>query len=192
MNRMVTKDDTRQGRPVAYSTVAFAIIILLSFTPGLHAADSPVLMILEHVEANAKIETKIETKSGLIASPFKGKPQEKWSIRPGEALTAESRPGERVVNFFQGTGIQSTLLFIVRVRYFQNSEGKWVPQFQLNEEPLVVRGKDGRWKPLTTIHGVPNLIVQTGTALPNAEGYSTALELGFTTGATPIDAWQVQ
>jgi hypothetical protein len=80
----------------------------------------------------------------------------------------------------------------VRVRYFQNSEVKWVPQFQLNEEPLVVRGKDGRWKPLTTIHGVPNLIVQTGTALPNAEGYSTALELGFTTGATPIDAWQVQ
>jgi hypothetical protein len=171
--------------------VAF-VIILLSFALGLHAADAPVLMILEHVEAKEKIETKIETKGGVVISPVKDKPQAKWSIRAGEALTAESRPGERAVNFFQGSGIQSSLLFIVRVRYFQNSAGQWVPQFQLNEEPLVVRGKDGRWKPLTTIQGVPSLIVQTGSTLPNAEGYSAALELGFTTGTASIDAWQVR
>jgi len=190
MNRIVAEDATRQGRPVSYSMVAF-VIILMSFAPGLHAADAPVLMILEHKEADKKVETKIETKDGLVASPVKGKPREQWIIRPGDTLASAARPGERIVNFYQGSGIQSMLLFIVKVRYFPDSEGRWLPQFQLNEEPLVVReGK--RWKPLTTVQGIPNLIVQTGTALPNAEGYSVSLELGFTTGATSIDAWVVQ
>jgi len=96
------------------------------------------------------------------------------------------------VNFYKlGLG-ESTLLFIVRVRYYQNQDGKWVSHFQLNEEPLVMRGADGKWQPLTIIQGVPSLIMQTGTALPNAEGYAASLELGFTTGAMPIDAWLVQ
>lgn len=187
----VVKDGLGAPRQVALAVFALTVL-MFGFAPALHAASAPVLMILEHSEANEKIETKIETKGGLVDSPVKGKPQEKWTIRAGEALTVESRPGERAINFFQGSDIQIRLLFIVKVRYFQTSEGTWVPQFQLNEEPLVVRGKDGRWKPLTTIHGVPSLIVQTGTALPNAEGYSASLELGFTTGATSIDAWQVQ
>jgi hypothetical protein len=34
--------------------------------------------------------------------------------------------------------------------------------------------------------------VQSGSALPNAEGYATSLELGFTTGGLSIDAWVVQ
>jgi len=186
----VVKDGLGAPRQVASVVIALSVL-LFGLAPAPHAASAPVLMILEHVEANEKIETKIEIKDGLVASPVTGKPQQKWIIRAGETLTAASRPGERAVNFFQGTGIQSTLLFIVRVRYFQTREGKWVPQFQLNEEPLVVReGK--RWKPLTTVQGIPNLIVQTGTALPNAEGYSAALELGFTTGATSIDAWLIQ
>ena len=190
MNRIVAKDHARRGRPVSYSTVAF-VIMLLSFAPGLHAADAPVLMILEHKEADKKVETKIAAEGGLVASPVKGKPRDRWIIRPGDALASASRPGERAVNFYQGSGIQSMLLFIVKVRYFPDSEGKWLPQFQLNEEPLVVRvGK--RWKPLTTVQGIPNLIVQTGTALPNAEGYSASLEIGFTTGAASIDAWLVQ
>jgi len=187
----VVKDGLGAPRQVVLAVSALTVL-MFGFVPFLHAASEPVLMILEHVEAKEKIETKIETKGGVVISPVKDKPQAKWSIRAGEALTTETRPGERAVNFFQRSGIQSSLLFIVRVRYFQNSAGQWVPQFQLNEEPLVVRGKDGRWKPLTTIQGVPSLIVQTGSALPNAEGYSAALELGFTTGTASIDAWQVQ
>lgn len=191
MRGSTLRDGHEAPRPVALAAIAL-IVLALGLASAPRAASAPVLMILEHTEANEKIQTKIETKGGLVESPVKGKPQPKWIIRAGEELAAESRPGERVVNFFQGSGVQSTLLFIVQVRYYQDREGKWVPQFQLNEQPLVARGKDGRWKPLTAIQGVPSLIVQTGSALPNAEGYSASLELGFTTGATSIDAWQVQ
>ena len=164
---------------------------LLGFAPGAYAADS-VLLMLEHTEDAKAVQTNIEVKSGVVESKDKGKPREKWIIRAGEAIQSETRPGDRAVNFYKITGRESTLLFIVKARYFQRDDGKWVPQFQLNEEPLVMRGPDGRWKPLTVIQGVPSLMVQTGTVLPNAEGYVASLELGFTTGPTSIDAWIVR
>ena len=179
-----------QGRRSSAAAVV-AAMLLMSFTSVLHAASTPVLMLLEHTQAGKQIQTKIEVKDGLVASPDKGKPRAQWIIRAGDALKAGSRPGDRTVNFYQSAGTQSTLLFIVKVRYYQNSEGRWVPQFVLNEEPLVIR-KNGRWQPLTTVQGAPSLIVQTGTALPNAEGYFSSLEFGITTGATSIDAWVVQ
>lgn len=166
--------------------------LLLGFAPGLHAAKPPVLMLLEYIQDGKVVQTKIELKSGVVESKDKGKPRDKWLIRAGDAIKSDTRPGERAVNFYKTSGGESTLLFIVKARYFQNNDGKWVPQFQLNEEPLVMRGADGKWKPLTVIQGVPSLIVQTGTALPNAEGYVASLELGFTTGGMPIDAWVVQ
>lgn len=168
-------------------------IFLLGFTPALQAAKPPVLMLLEHVADDGKaVQTKIELKSGVVQSKDKGKPRAKWIVRAGDAFASAVRPGDRAASFYQTTGGGNTLLFIVQARYFQRDDGKWVPRFQLNEEPLVMRGPDGRWKPLTTIQGVPSLIVQTGSALPNAEGYAAALELGFTVGAMPIDAWVVQ
>jgi hypothetical protein len=173
------------------SVTLILMTLLLGFAPGLHAANT-VLMLLEHTEDGKAVQTKIEVKSGAVESKDKGKLREKWIIRAGEIVSSETRPGNRTVNFYKATDRESTLLFVVKARYFQNNDGKWVPQFQLNEEPLVMRGPDGRWKPLTVIQGVPSLIVQSGTALPNAEGYVASLELGFTTGAMPIDAWLVQ
>ncbi len=174
-------------RPAAIALMT----LLLGIAPALHAANT-VLMLLEHSEDGQAVQTGIEVKSGVVESKDKGKPREKWIIRAGEAVSSETRPGDRVVNFYKTTGGESILLFIVKARYFQRDDGKWAPQFQLNEEPLVMRGPDGKWKPLTVIQGVPSLIVQTGTALPNAEGYVASLELGFNTGSMPIDAWLVQ
>lgn len=173
------------------AAVVVAAILLMSFISVLHAASTPVLMLLEHTEAGKQIQTKIEVIDGLVVSPDKGKPQTKWIIRAGDALKSGSRPGDRSVNFYQIAGTQSTLLIIVKVRYYQNATGQWVPQFLLNDEPLVIR-KNGRWLPLTSVQGVPSLIVQTGAALPNAEGYFPSLEFGMTTGATSIDAWLVR
>ncbi len=190
MIRHIVKQCCARERETVAATIALTIF-LIGFTPILPAASVPVLMILEHVEGDKRIATKIETKDGPATSPQKGKPQQKWFIRAGEAIQSASRPVERTVTFYKGTGIESTPLFLIKVRYYLNSEGRWVPQFQLNEEPLVV-WKNGRWQPLTTIQGVPSLIVQSGTALPNAEGYSSSLELGFTTGTTTIDAWLIQ
>jgi len=186
---------THHGFAQGWRGSAAAVIVaalLMSFMPALHAASTPVLMLLEHTQAGKPIQTKIELKAGLVASPDKGKPQAKWIIRAGNALKSEVQPGDRTVNFYQSTGIQqSSLLFIVKVRYYQYAAGRWLPRFLLNEEPLVIR-KDGGWQPLNSVQGVASLIEQTGTALPNAEGYFPSLEFGMTTGAISIDAWLVQ
>ena len=166
--------------------------LLLGFAPGVHAAKLPVLMLLEHSEAGKAVQAKIELKSGIVPSKDKGTPHDKWIIRAGDAIDTETRPGDRAVNFYQISGGTSTLLFIVKARYYQNDNGTWTPRFQLNEEPLVMRGPGGQWVPLTMIQGTPSLIVQSGTALPNADGYAASLELGFTVGGMPIDAWVVQ
>jgi len=175
-------------RPAAVALMT----LLLGIAPGLQAAKAPVLLLLEHAEAGKAVQTKIEIKGGLVQSKDKGKARDRWAIRAGDAISSDTRPGDRAVSFYKlGLG-ESTQLFVVKARYYQIPNGKWVPQFQLIEEPLVMRGPDGGWQPLTVIQGVPSLIMQTGTALPNAEGYAASLELGFTTGPLPIDAWIVQ
>jgi hypothetical protein len=192
MNQNTGWSRLAQGRRAGLAVAAMALSVFLTgFSLNPFSSSTPVLMLLEHTEAGKQIQTKIEVKDGLVASPDKGKPQAKWIIRAGDALKAGSQPGDRTVNFYQSAETQSTLLFIVKVRYFQNGTGQWVPLFQLDEEPLVIR-INGRWQPLTTTQGVSSLIVQTGTALPNAEGYFPSLEFGITTGATSIDAWLVQ
>lgn len=175
-----------------HRTALALAVVLLAFVPGTQAAKPTILMLLEYIEVGKIIQTKIELKSGVVESKNKGKPHDKWLIRAGDAIQSEIRPGDRAVNFYKITGGENTLLFIVKARYFQRDDGKWVPQFQLNEEPLVMLGPGGKWVPLTVIQGVPSLIVQSGSALPNAEGYVASLELGFTTSAMPIDAWVVQ
>ena len=190
MTERVARHGLAQGRRRSVAAIV-AAMLLMSFASMLHAASTPVLMLLEHTQAGKPIQTKIELKAGLVASPDKGKPQTTWIIRAGDALKSPTQPAERSIGFYQGMGNQSTLLFVIKVRYYQNRTGQWLPQFLLNEEPLVIR-KNGRWQPLTSVQGVPSLIVQTGTELPNAEGYFPSLEFGMTTGATSIDAWLVQ
>ena len=165
-------------------------LLLLVFVPTAQAAT--VLMLLEHAEGGKAVQTEIGIKSGMVEAKDKGKPRDHWVLRPGEAIKSASQPADHAVSFYKITGGTNTLVFIVKVRYFQNDKGKWAPQFQLNEEPLVVRGANGRWIPYTAIQGAPGLIVQTGNVMPNAYGYLSSIELGFTVGAMPIDAWMVQ
>lgn len=180
------------GRRAGLAVAAMALsVFLMGFSLNPFSSSKPVLMLLEHTQDGKPVQTPVELKAGLATSPEKGKPQAKWIIRAGDAFKAGPRPDDRSVNFYQGAGTHFNLLFIVKVRYYQNGTGRWVPQFLINEEPLVIR-QDGRWQPLTTVQGVPNLIVQTGSALPNAEGYFPSLEFSMSTGAMSIDAWQVQ
>ena len=87
-----------QGRRSSAAAVV-AAMLLMSFSSVLHAASTPVLMLLVHTQAGKQIQTKIEVKDGLVASPDKGKPRAQWIIRAGDALKAGSRPGDRAVNF---------------------------------------------------------------------------------------------
>ena len=181
-----------QGRRVGLAVAAMALSVFLTgFSLNPFSSSAPVLMILAHAEAGNLIKTEIAATIGASVSPETNKPQQQWLIGSGETTTSGGRPADRTVKFYKGTSTEGILLFIVKVRYFPGENGGWVPQYQIDEEPLVVR-KNGSWQPLTSIQGVPSLIVQTGTALPNAEGYFTSLQFGFTTGPTSIDAWTVQ
>jgi hypothetical protein len=192
MNQNAGWNRLAQGRRAVLAVAAMALSVFLTgFSLNPFASSTPALMLLEHTQDGKPVQTRIEVKDGLVISPDKGKPRDKWIIRAGDALKSEVRPGDRSVGFYRGVDNQSTLLFVVKVHYYLNSDGRWVPQFQINEEPVVIR-LNGRWQPLSTSQGIAGQIALTGTALPNAEGYFTSLEFGFTSGPASIDAWQVQ
>ncbi len=148
-------------------------------------------MLLEHMENGERISTKIEAVPDLKASPHAGKGQLSFAILPGDALEAKLRPKDRTVHLFRKVGLQYVALCVISVRYFRNRDTKWLPHFQLNQEPLFVR-KNKRWVPLTTVKGIATMIVLTSSTLPNAEGYYPSLEFGLTTGLTFIDSWVVR
>ncbi len=153
--------------------------------------EPPPLLVLQYINGGRAVEVPVPYRAGLALSPERGRPAQRWRILPGERLRSERRPSDRAVSLYQGVGPELQLLGIVYVRYYRDEEGRWTPRFQLYEEPLVVR-RAGRWQPYTTARGTPLLIVQTGTSLPNAEGYSAMLEFGFSAGQVTIDAWQVR
>lgn len=151
-------------------------------------AAAPILLTLEPA-AEAKI-IKIETTAGAHESKERGAAA-KWKVLPGDALGTAERPAPRVVELYGGQGADRALVCRIVVAYFKNDRDRWAPHFRLDEEPLVIR--DGnRFKPLLTVRGMPTLLVQSGGALPNAEGYAPTLEFGLTTGPLAIDFWIVQ
>lgn len=148
-------------------------------------------MVLESLIDGQRLTAEVAADPAPTPSPTRGKPALKWTIRAGDTLKATARPAARAVELFSGTATQSVLVCRVIVNYFQNRDGAWVPHFRLEEEPLVTRqGK--RWVPLSTIRGVPTLIVLTSSTLPNPEGFFPSLEFGLTTGLLSIDLWIVR
>ncbi len=167
-----------------------AAVFLLAGNMAAHAA-APVLLTLESAPSGqTRLSVAIRAEGGLTTSPARGQAREKWTLRPGDALTSDVRPDDRVVEFYQASGTQAMLLCAVQVRYFRNPNGQWQPHYLLIEEPLVAR-TGNRWQPLTTPHGSATL-VRHGAILPNAEGFYPALEFGLSIGTTPIDYWQVR
>jgi hypothetical protein len=168
-----------------------AILLLLVFAAPRAVIAAPVIMLLEHIEDGQRITTEIKASPELKESPHAGKGQLKFAILPGDALKAKLRPNDRMVHLFRKVGLQHVALCVIRVRYFRNRDSKWLPHFQLNQEPLFVR-KNKRWVPLTTVKGIATMIVLTSSTLPNAQGYYPSLEFGLTTGLTFIDSWVVR
>jgi hypothetical protein len=168
-------------------------LALLTAADELHALGStpPVLLVLNYVENGQRLSLPVEVTPGTFASPQAGQPKDKWTILPGQALSSVVKPVDRVVELYRGVGTTRTLLSAVQVRYFRNSAGAWMPHFLLVEQPLMTRDGD-RWKPLTALAGAPGLLVLTGNAPPNAEGFYSFLEFGLTNGRMQIDTWVVK
>ena len=178
---------------IAYPLFFCAALLLGGAAPAGDAV--PVLLVLEHAEAGKPVGVNVEAVAGVFLSPERGKPQDKWIVRPGHGIRSENRPGDRLVALYRGTGAagaERVLLAIIHIRYFTDkTAAAWMPRFMLVEEPLVARTKDG-WKPFTALRGAPSLIVLSGGVLPNAEGFYPALELGFSVDKMQIDSWAVQ
>ena len=178
------------GRPRVGAAACILAVMLLGSTMPTRAG-AAVLMVLEHRLPSEVVRLEIKTTAGTFLSPLRGQPQPRWTIRPGEALEAPRRPAERIVALFHGPAASSQLLCRIVVRYYADAHGGWVPHFQLQDEPAVVREGD-RWRPLTLNRGVPALIILTSSTLPNAEGFFPSLEFALTTGPIAIDHWAVQ
>jgi hypothetical protein len=155
-------------------------------------AAAPVLLTLDSADAGKpRVSAVVKAEGGLTASPTRAQPREKWSLKPGEALRSEARPADRLVELYQASGTQATLLCAVQVRYFRNPDGAWQPHYVMLDEPLVTR-RGEKWLPVTALRGNAALVVITNATLPNAEGFYPALEFGLSIGTTPIDYWQVK
>jgi hypothetical protein len=165
-------------------------LALLLYAPFALSA-APVVMLLAHTENSTTVVTPIRAVAELVTSPYASQGLPKWAILPGDTIESLYRPADRAVALFHKVGLQLVPVCRINVRYFRNRQGGWVPNFQLDEEPVVMR-KDGHWAPLTTLRGAPSLIVLTSNTLPNAEGFYPALEFGQTIGLTYIDSWIVR
>ncbi|HLD14207.1 MAG TPA: hypothetical protein VJB18_05770, partial [Burkholderiales bacterium] len=74
-----------------------ALIFFLAGAFAAHAA-APVLLTLESADpGKPRVSVTIKAEGGLTASPTRGQTREKWSVRPGEALTSTVRPADRLV-----------------------------------------------------------------------------------------------
>ena len=168
-----------------------ALVFFLASAFTVHAA-APVLLTLESTDlGKPRVSATIKAEGGLTTSPARGQPRAKWLLRPGAALTSATRPADRLVELYQASGTQATLLCAVQVRYFRKPDGQWQPHYVMIDEPLVMR-QGGRWLPGTALRGNAALVVLTSITLPNAEGFYPTLEFGLSIGTTSIDLWQVK
>ncbi len=181
------------------SFVFFFVIVHVFTLPAASLADedyiqtdTPILMRLMYKKNDEAKEAKIPAIIGNAISPAKGLPQLVWQIKPGDSLTAGKRPQDRLVSLYTGTDIKKRLLLsLVHIRYFQNKDGNWAPFYKINQQYLAVR-RGGRWVPVTSVRGVPILIVITDSGVPNAYGFYPKLNIGFNTRRMQIDSWFVR
>ncbi len=173
-------------------TAAVLLVGSAATTRYTEAAGLPVLMVLEHIENGQRVRTPVEAKRGAALSPARGKAYAKLNVLPGNPVAIEQQPSDVVVELYRGAGTERIILCAISIRYFRDARGYWIPHFQIVEDMLITRGRDGRWKPLDIAQGMPSLIVLTSTTLPNAEGFYPALEFGLTIGLVQIDSWDVR
>src|SRR5688500_18924789 len=178
--------------PMNMRIVIKLLLALLIFSGARALAADLTLLTIEHMDRGKPTRTEVLAKLGDTTSPLRGKGLEKIRVLPGNALVANQQPNDAIVDLYRGGGIEGGLLCSINVRYFRDARGLWVPHFQLIEEAMVMRGPDGRWRPLNIARGAPSLIVMTGTSLPNPEGFYPTLEFGLTIGLLQIDAWTVR
>lgn len=188
MTRRIGKAASHSRAPV---WIALMLAIASSFTAPATVLAAPVIMVLQSRAQGENVQAKIEAVPDIVTSPVAGKVSPKWAVLPGQAIASAQRPADRVVHLFRKVGLQQSHICSINLRYYPDKEGAWIPHFQMDEQPAVVR-RNGRWVPIKQLQGISSLIVLTSSTLPNAEGFYPSLEFGLTIGMTSIDAWIVR
>jgi hypothetical protein len=188
MTRRIGKAASHSRAPV---WIALMLAIASAFTAPATVLAAPVIMVLQSRAQGENVQAKIEAIPDIVTSPFVGKLSPKWVVLPGQAIASAQRPADRVVHLFRKVGLQQSHICSINLRYYPDKEGAWIPHFQMDEQPAVVR-RNGRWVPIKELQGISSLIVLTSSTLPNAEGFYPSLEFGLTVGMTSIDAWIVR
>ena len=173
------------------ASVALVLVAASAFTAPATALAAPVIMVLQSRAQGENVQAQIEAVPDVVTSPFVGKVSPKWAVLPGQAIASSQRPADRVVHLFRKVGLEQSHICSINLRYFPDRQGGWVPHFQMDEQPAVVR-RNGRWVPIKELRGISSLVVLTSSTLPNAEGFYPSLEFGLTVGMTSIDAWVVR
>lgn len=173
--------------------VLFAALAAL-WLGNLHAEEPPpVLMVLDYDIGGKHLPQPIPMKLGEFTLSEAPPGADKLRITAGDAFpAAAARPSDRAVELYQASTQGRSLVCIVHVRYFRDRAGRWVANFQLVEQPLVARDAQGNWKPFTEIRGTPGLVVLSGSALPNAEGFYPSLEFGLNLKKVFVNSWAVR
>lgn len=151
------------------------------------AADPPVLAVLEYSSGLLAPTAKIRLQTGAVLSPLANRPNKVWTLRDGDTLRQVNPPPERVIQFYQLSGNDSSPVCRIIVKYRQTADG-WRPAYMLNNPPPVMW--DGhKLVPLDTRTRVPVQVVSGSGA--DGGSFYTSLSIGSPTGAFPIDAWEV-
>lgn len=190
-------------RHIVYRLIIKAIILVgvsgltAMPTPALsinQQSDTPHLMVLQYqnLRARSSTETLIPDTTGVYLSPYRGISSDRIAIRPGTVFSKKERPEHKLVTLYRGAGNQKIKICSIKVRYYQNDKKNWTPEYQLQQEPVLVKNGKGGWKPLGTAAGDAGGVVLTGNRLPSAEGYYRALEFTIGIGRTFVDSWEIQ
>lgn len=165
-------------------------LVALASLPGGTSADERLLLVLGATGTGGKpVRIEVREKPG-IQVPKEVKAYARWQVLPGETVRAPTSPARRVVDLYGGTSQAPELVARLLVTYF-GAAGKWVPHYQITEEPAVVRRHE-RWNPVMIGQGMPGLIVRHGSTLPNASGFFPRIEFSTTTGSLALSAWLVR
>lgn len=176
------------------------LILLLTSPATIMAAEDvfgdeietePTLVSITYISLRDRQEKSVNVpyKIGQQISAEAGKGVDRITIKPGDLVESQPRPGDVRLNLYRGAGRQRVLIGALDIRFYQEQENEWRPRFVLASEPIIIRQGD-RLVPVETTAGGSGIVLEGGN-LPNAEGYYSELTFTQGLGKTFIDSWQI-
>jgi hypothetical protein len=176
------------------ASCACALALLPAIPAGAQDAPAPLtLMRLGYRENGEPVEVKVPAEAGAAASPLRGKALPMVAILPGAIPAVTVQPVDVVVDFYHGPAtIGGDLLCSIRVRYFRDAGGRFVPRYQIHSDPVVFRAPGGRWVPIESLCANASLLKFRAPKGAARDDFYSTFEFGLSDRALRIDSWVVR